>query len=188
MTLEEFNTLPEGPPNYEFENEELIPMPSPTADHQDVLSEMNTTLRQFVRQQQSGRVFLEVDVYLPDGRVYIPDLSYLATDHLSRFSPIDRKIHGAPDLVIEILSTDENRDRIEKFRIYFANGVAWYWIIDPLTLAIEEYEATPQGYLRVASVEAGEDFQPKLFPGLTINLAQMLGIEAEAESEPPAQA
>jgi Uma2 family endonuclease len=60
--------------------------------------------------------------------------------------------------------------------------VAWYWIIDGETLAIEEYRATPEGYVRVASVIAGEEFRPALFPGLTINLTALLGIEQSAET------
>jgi Uma2 family endonuclease len=120
---------------------------------------------------------MEVDVYLPDGRGYIPDLAYLATEHLNLLSPIDRKIHGAPDLVVEVTSSTPARDRVHKFRVYFGNGVPWYWIIDSNTLAIEEYHATPQGYLRVASVAADEEFRPQLFPGLVLNLAAVLNVE-----------
>jgi Uma2 family endonuclease len=63
---------------------------------------------------------------------------------------------------------------VTKLRAYFANGVPGYWIIDGETLAIEEYHATPNGYLRTASVAAGEAFQPRLFPGMTIDLATLV--------------
>ena len=46
MTLEEFRALPEGPPYYEFEEGELIPMTSPTPEHQDILAELVHALRQ----------------------------------------------------------------------------------------------------------------------------------------------
>jgi Uma2 family endonuclease len=180
MTLEEFRALPEGPPYYEYEEGALILVASYTAEHQDIVGVLSHVLRQFVRQYQLGRVVMEVDVYLPDGRGYIPDLAYLATKHLDLLSPIDRKIHGAPDLVVEVTSSTPARDRVHKFRVYFGNGVPWYWIIDSNTLAIEEYHATPQGYLRVASVAAGEEFRPQLFPNLVINLAALLGVEPPA--------
>ena len=35
MTLEEFRALPEGPPYYEFEEGELVPVTSPTPEHQE---------------------------------------------------------------------------------------------------------------------------------------------------------
>jgi Uma2 family endonuclease len=180
MTLEEFRALPEGPPYYEYEGGALILVASYTAEHQDIVGVLSHVLRQFVRQYQLGRVVMEVDVYLPDGRGYIPDLAYLAPEHLDLLNPTDRKIHGSPDLVVEVTSSTPVRDRVHKFRVYFANGVLWYWIIDSNTLAIAEYHATPQGYLRMASVAAGEEFRPQLFPGLAIDLVDLLGAQPPA--------
>src|SRR6516165_8483222 len=90
MTLEQYKALPEGPPHFEFEEGELVPMTSPIPEHQDAVDAVKEPLRHFVQQQHLGRVFREVDVYLPDGRVYIPDLSFLATDRLHLLSPEDR--------------------------------------------------------------------------------------------------
>lgn len=190
MTLEEFRALPEGPPYYEFDDGELIPMTSPLMEHQDVLLALGEFLRRYVKTEGLGRVCAEVDVYLPDGRVYIPDLSYLSTDRLGLIGSIDRKIHGAPDLVVEITSSIPQRDRVRKFEVYYRNGVPWYWIVDSQTLAIEEYQHTPQGYLRTASLEAGQEFRPRLFPDLTLNLADLLGVTVpptEDASEPGAE-
>jgi Uma2 family endonuclease len=180
MTLEDFRALPEGPPYYEYEEGELILVVSPTPEHQDIIGVLWNVLWQFVRQHQLGRVVMEVDVYLPDGRGYIPDLAYLTTEHLHLLNPIDRKIHGSPDLVVEVTSSTPARDRVHKFRVYFGNGVPWYWIVDSNTLAIEEYHATAQGYLRTASVAPGEVFQPEQFPGLSINLVGLLGADQPA--------
>ena len=184
MTLEEYQTLPEGPPFYEFEEGKLILVASPTPEHQDIVGVLWHLLWQFVRQQQLGRVVMDVDVYLPDGRGYIPDLAFLSTDRLHLLNPADRKIHGSPDLVVEVTSSAPARDRVHKFRVYYDNGVTWYWIVDSDTLAIEEYHAIPEGYLRTASIAAGEDFQPRVFPGLSLNLAALLGVTPP--SPPPA--
>src|SRR2546428_201546 len=148
---------------YEIDEGELIPVTSPTPEHQDIIVELGYVLRRWVRDQQLGRVFVEVDAYLPDGRVYIPDFSFLSTDRMSLLDPGDRKIHGSPDLVVEITSGKPDRDRVRKFRIYYQNGVPWYWIIDQESLAIEEYHATPDGYLRTASIASGEEVRPQLF-------------------------
>lgn len=182
ITLEEFRALPEGPPYYEYEEGELILVASPTPEHQDVVGILWNALWQFVRQHQLGRVVREVDVYLPDGRGYIPDLAYLSTERLPLLTPADRKIHGSPDLVVEVTSSVPERDRVHKFRVYYDNGVPWYWIVDSNTLAIEEYHATPQGYLRTSSVAPGEEFRPRLFPELIINLVALLGVDS---SSPP---
>ncbi len=76
---------------------------------------------------------------------------------------------------MEILSDDKARDTVQKFNVYHCNGVRWYWIIDPNALTVMEYQATPQGYLAVAAIDAGEAFRPQAFDGLTIHLAEMMG-------------
>ena len=86
----------------------------------------------------------------------------------------DQKIHGVPDLAVEVTSSEPERDRLHKLHIYRDNRVPWYWIIDSKNLAIEEYRATPEGYVRKASIAGGEEFRPGLFPGLVINLAALL--------------
>src|SRR5262249_33548360 len=132
-------------------------------------------------QNQLGAIIPEVDVYLPDGRVYIPDLVFVAAGREALIDEADDKIHGVPDLVVEILSSDTARDRIRKFHAYSSNQVPWYWIMDADNLMVEEYRYTPEGYLLVSSVDTGEDFRPQLFPGLVINLATMLGVISSAE-------
>ena len=77
---------------------------------------------------------------------------------------------------MEVLSPSHPETDLEtKFVGYAQNGVPWYWIIDQESLTIEEYHATPDGYLRTASIASGEEFRPQLFPELTINLAVLVG-------------
>jgi Uma2 family endonuclease len=175
-TLADFEALPVGPPYYEFEEGEIIPVPSPRAKHQKLMGRLFAVTDQFVEQNRLGTVVPEVDVYLPDGRVYIPDLVFVAAGREDLFDPIDDKIHGAPDLVVEVLSSDVARDRVHKLKVYHANGVQWYWLMDAESLIIEEYQHTPEGYLLVSSVDIGEEFHPKVFSGLVINLAALLGV------------
>ena len=182
-TLEDFERLPVGPPNFEFEEGKIIAMASGTPTHQDIIAEVTVASRRHVRQQGIGRVFMEVDVYLPDGRVYVPDISYLTTEHLDYVSPVNQKIYGAPDLCVEVVSQDVARDRVKKFKVYLGNGVLWYWLIDPIALIIEEYRLTSDGYTRTASIAAGEVFAPGVFPGLEINLAELLGVTPPAVEE-----
>src|SRR5688572_12596805 len=104
MTLEEFSQLPEGPPYFEFENGELIPMVSPKSNHQDIMGTLYWTLRSHARKRKVGRAFMFVDLYLPDGRVFIPDITFLSNENAHMHDPADRKVHGAPDLVVEATS------------------------------------------------------------------------------------
>jgi len=174
MTLEQFRALPEGPPNLEFEEGEVIPVPSPTLRHQDIVMLLGHYLRRFAMERKLGTVCMSVDVYLPDGRCFVPDLQFVSSDHLHLISREDQKIHGVQDMAVEVTSSEPERDRLHKLHVYCDNGVPWYWIIDSENLVIEEYRATPEGYARKASVASGEEFRPGLFPGLVINLAALL--------------
>jgi Uma2 family endonuclease len=179
MTLEEYRALPEGPPHYEFENGELVPMTSPTQTHQRIILRLGGLVEDYVVEHGLGEIATEVDLYLPDGSVVIPDMTFVTANKPELFNPIDDKIHGSPDMVLEIISKDVGRDRVEKFRIYQDNGIEWYWLADSTTLTIEEYHLTPEGYLRTASIAQGEEFRPGVFPGLVIDLARLLNVTPE---------
>ncbi len=188
MTLEEFFAIPEGPPKVELEEGELIVTAQPHGRHQTVLMRLAYAIDNHTIQIKLGRIWPEIDVHLPgEARVYVPDLVFLTTEHLDRFSDEDGRIHGMPDLVVEIISpSTERRDRTTKFRVYQQVGVPWYWLIDPDSLIIQENKLTPEGYLVAQSIAPGEAFTPGLFPGLSIDLAALMGetVKKEMEEKP----
>lgn len=177
LSLAEFLALPEAPPRYEFEEGTLIPMPQPHSRHQQILTVLLVTLWSYIRPRRLGRVWPEIDVMLPgEQRVYVPDLVYLRAEHLDRHHEDDGRIHGAPDLVVEILSPSTRlRDRTTKREAYQQAGVPWYWLVDQDDLTIEELELTPRGYLLAQVVAPGQPFHPPLFPELSMDLAALMG-------------
>ncbi len=151
-------------------------MVSPHGRHQDVLLALGSELREHILKHTLGHIWLELDVHLPNNRVYIPDLVFLTRAHLDRLSPEDGKIHGVPDLVVEIFSpTTKRRDKTTKKNVYHRAGVPWYWMVDADGLLIDECQWKKDGYLLTQSLGPGEPFTPRLFPALTIDLAALLG-------------
>ena len=61
---------------------------------------------------------------------------------------VDRHgVHGAPDLVIEILSpATAQYDRLVKFNLYERAGVREYWIVDPATRTVCIYTLEDGAY------------------------------------------
>jgi len=175
ITKVEFWALPEGPPNFEFEDGVLIPMPSPHGRHQDIASALARALQVYVVRNGLGRGWVAIDVELTEKLTYVPDLVFLMTDNLPRYSEQNGKIHGVPDLAIEIVSrSNPGRDRVTKFNNYLAAGVPWYWLIDAESLVQEEYHAEGGRYSRTAAAEGGQPFRPLVFPGLELNLKTLL--------------
>ncbi len=194
ITLAEFVAMGEGPPYYEFEDGLLVPrngednpMSSPKDRHQLLLALLFVFLRQFIVQNKLGHVSMDLDVFLPNGDLYIPDITFITAGGSAILDPADDKIHGAPELVVEILSNNVRRDRVHKRNVYQRNGVRWYWIIEPNTLTLEEFHFMPDGTTLSTVKDTGEDFQPSIFPGLTLNLAALMGELPAAMDTPDAQ-
>ena len=78
----------------------------------------------------------EVDVFLDDKDHFIPDITIVCDRNKIKYNGI----HGAPDLVIEILSPGTaKRDRTVKKDTYEKFGVKEYWLVDPVAKNIEVY-------------------------------------------------
>ncbi len=175
MTVEEFKLLPEGPPYYDYVRGEAIEVNKPTERHGHILLRLGNHLYDHIKAHQLGVVYVEIDVELMEDLWYGPDLIYLSVEHQDRYDEASGDLHGVPDLIVEITSpSNAAYDRVDKFNDYFNAGVPWYWIVDQESLTIEEYQWTRDGYLRVASVRAGQVFRPRLFVGLDINLQALL--------------
>lgn len=76
------------------------------------------------------------DVFLDNENRYVPDVMIVCDR-----SKIHRDgIHGAPDLVVEVLSPSTTKnDRGAKMLHYAAAGVKEYWIVTPIGKTVEVY-------------------------------------------------
>lgn len=178
MTTAEFLALPEDSIYAELERGEVIELTRPTFEHNELVGDLAAEIRAWVRPRRLGRLSHDILVVLDaeNDIVYAPDLLFVAREHEHRIH--GGKVWGPPDLVVELASPSTvDRDRGSKFQEYYAAGVPWYWLIDPNTFLVEEYQHTPQGYLPTAAVPAGQVFQPRLFPGLELDV-QAIASEA----------
>ena len=170
-----FRQLPEGRPYYELEKGRLIKMAAPSRTHQRILLKLGNILDTHVTTKQLGEVYPEVEVDISATQTYIPDLSYLKTENLFKFAD-ERMIQGTPDLVVEILSpSTQARDWNRKRSTFAAAGTPYYWIVSQ-ELTIWEFENSDNVLELVRFVDQGEVFEPKAFAGLSINLAELLGV------------
>ena len=112
--------------------------PAPMYGHQSVLTRLTSLLYGHVSDHGLGRVCVApVDVILDRDKALVvqPDLVFVAE---GRLNIIDRRIWGAPDLVVEVISPGTvRRDRFVKLGWYERYGVKEYWIVDPAVRCIE---------------------------------------------------
>lgn len=132
----------EGDTRYELYNGQPRAMSSPTEIHQDISMSLSGQLYNYLRGKNCKvyaapfdvRLFAEKDDSPEDiDTVVQPDLMVVCDR-----SKIDSHgIHGAPDLVVEILSDSTRKlDRLTKFSYYQRAGVKEYWIVDPVNRVV----------------------------------------------------
>lgn len=137
---------------YELYDGVPMAMSSPSDIHQQISGEIYLQLGNYLRGKQCRVYYAPFDVRLferpsekPENVAVVvqPDLMVVCDPN-----KVDRHgIHGAPDLVIEILSAHTALyDRVVKRNYYQQAGVPEYWIVDPeqrlvfvYTLADGEY-------------------------------------------------
>ncbi len=97
--------------------------------HQQVSFEIAVELR--LRLSTRGRIFCpSPGVKLGEVEV-IPDVAVLLLPFHPRLNP--KRILGAPDLVVEVLAEDRERDEIYRRALYERTGVRELWLADPLS-------------------------------------------------------
>jgi Uma2 family endonuclease len=173
MTSDQFCELPESETvNLELLDGEVVMAAKPIPPHQYFLGELFAELRAWIKPRKLGRLLLETLLKLDDLWTPAPDLVFVATKHLKRVE--GKRIVGPVDLVIEILSPSTQRiDQETKFAAYARFGIPWYWIVNLKKRLLEEYELVGDAYGNKASVKFDRSFEPRLFPGLTIDLAAL---------------
>ncbi len=127
--------------------------PSPFALHQRILWELSAIFSEFLRSNPIGKFFFApFDVELNDHNIYQPDLLFVSNNRLNIIT--EKRVVGAPDLVIEILSKGTRKlDLTTKYRLYEESGVLEYWIVDPDNKSFLFYQLKDKTYQKIAARE-----------------------------------
>ena len=82
-------------------------------------------------------------------------------------------VEAPPDIVVEILSTDRNRDLIRRRQIYAEAGILEYWPIDPRNDTVTQLELRDGAYVERAVLGVEDVLTTPLLPCLAIPLADI---------------
>ena len=172
MTSDQFCALPlSRTVKLELLNGEVVVMTRPTRNHQHFLFQLAVVLELWIRRRHLGCLLPDILMKLADAWTPAPDLVFVARRHLKRAK--EKRIEGPADLAVEVLSSDPEVDRDTKFKAYARFGIKWYWIVDLKQRVLEEYELTNKTYGAPVAAAFDEPFQPRLFPGLVIDLSSL---------------
>ncbi|MBV9506713.1 MAG: Uma2 family endonuclease [Acidobacteriia bacterium] len=165
MTVEEFRALPEdtGEVYHELRHGELVQMSRPKLKHWRTQRRIRQLLEPLAT--ESGIVDTEIAFRaLPEYELRVADVGFVFMERWGE-ADLEDNLHGAPDLVIEVLSPSNSASEIlEKKTLYLKNGCREFWVIDPKTRQVEV--SAPNGVTR--TYQEGQEIPLTLFSGGTL--------------------
>ncbi len=132
-TLDDFYAFPEGE-RVELIDGRIYSLSAPSAVHQLIVGMLYNILTSFIRSRGGSCVTfvspIDVRIKCDDRNMVEPDL--IVVFDRDKITP--KRIEGAPDLVIEVLSPSSVKvDNNIKRNLYREAGVREYWIVDPMS-------------------------------------------------------
>jgi Uma2 family endonuclease len=156
-----------------------VALASPSDVHQEISGEIYFQIRNFLSGKPCKIYYAPFDVRLfeengerPENvdTVVQPDLMVVCDP-----GKVDRRgVHGAPDLVIEILSDSTRRnDRLVKYNLYQKAGVREYWIVDPDSRVVSVYTLEEGAYHAAATYAADAQVPVGLWEDFSVDLTRV---------------
>lgn len=110
--------------------------PRPTVNHNRVAFNIAVLFDHYLKGKKCTPFSDGVDLYLDDDNRFVPDMMVVCDP--DKIKPDG--IHGAPDLVVEVLSPGTARnDKTRKKDVYARCGVREYWLVSPADKFVEIY-------------------------------------------------
>ena len=175
MTLDEFLSLGKTDGKWELDDGVLYIMPSGTRDHQFLIGEFIWNFKNYLNglDEPPAQFYHEMTTILSreQQRAPEPDLVIILEGRPGVLE--GRWVEGAPDIAIEVLSTERSRDLVRKRQIYAEAGILEYWPIDPRNDTVTQLELRDGQYVERAVLGADDTLTTPLLPGLSIHLADI---------------
>ena len=176
-TIHDLESFPvEEGKRYEIIEGELLVSTQPDWHHQETCNNIAFELTFWSRQSSSGKVLPTPGVIFDDENAVAPDVVWVRGERLPAVLGDDGKLHGAPDLAIEVLSfgsRNERRDRDAKLKLYSQRGVLEYWIADWREKRLEVCRRDSGSLKLATTLLAEDDLTSPLLPGFKVKVADL---------------
>lgn len=87
----------------------------------------------------------------------------------------DAKLHGAPDLAVEVISpgtASSRRDLDTKLKLYSRQGVAEYWVLDRESQTARVYRRQQSMLQLLLTLAAPDELTSPLLPGFSVRVGR----------------
>jgi Uma2 family endonuclease len=177
VTADEYFKLPETNQRVELLDGEIVTQMPPKHSHQRLVGLLYQLLLSLI---QGGEVVLSPSsIRLDDENVPEPDLFWVSgSESRCKLSP-DDFWHGAPDLIVEVLSPSTARyDKDYKFKLYEKHGVREYWIVDPVNQYLEVFSLENDEFKRLGVFQADHSFESPVLNNQKVELQTLFAAQS----------
>jgi len=175
MSLDDFLAMGETDGKWELDDGVLYIMGSGSPDHQFIIQQLCRHIDEYLDGFESSpaHFYHEMTTILSRELQRAPEPDIVIILNERRDIVGQSRVEGAPDIVVEILSTDRNRDLVRKRQIYAEAGVTEYWPIDPRNDTVTQLELRGGVYVERAILAADDVLTTPLLPELAIPLSEI---------------
>ena len=153
-----YDYVTEDEPDFEIIGGERVFMAAaaPFVNHITIISRLVAIFVNYIDEHNLEAIVMpDADVYLSEKEHYRPDLSIICDLSMVKNG---KRVHGVPDLVVEVLSESTmNKDIGSKKCAYEECGVKEYWIVDQWSKRIEVYHSIDGKFEFGGSYKVSED-------------------------------
>lgn len=153
---------------YEIIDGDLYGTKHPGNWHQMVCGNVLMALHGGDLSGEAGMALLALQIIFSRDDVVIPDALWARKERFTEIRGSDGYLHGAPDIVIEVLvEGTATRDRELKLALYNRHQVPEYWIVDWEQRQVEVYRREEEGLALTATLGEGDSLTSPQLPGFT---------------------
>lgn len=165
LTYHDLENFPEDGKIREVLGGDLCVSTIPSTLHQITVGEMLFSVRTFLQAHPLGTVIVSpVEVVFTEEDAVQPDVVFVS--HAKRSIIAEKRIMGAPDWVIEVLSpSSRERDLETKRKLYARHGVV-YWVLDPEANRLMVWDQAGEQHYGVED----DDVSVSVLPGFRLDL------------------
>lgn len=178
-TTTDLDLLPDNEgTRYEIINGELFMTRAPHWIHQETCLNIGMELKTWSRASGLGQASINPGVLFSETDNVIPDVIWISNERLDLYLDEAGHLTGAPELVVEVLSSgvqNERRDKIAKLKLYASRGVQEYWIVDWRLQKFEVYRRENATLKLFATLLSNDELNSPLLPGFSCPVARFFG-------------
>jgi Uma2 family endonuclease len=176
-TSADLEALPDDGQRYEIIAGELYVSKQPEWHHQLACTRIGAVLHAWSQQTGAGAANSAPGVIFADDDDVASDVVWVSAARLATILRDDGHLHGAPELVVEVLSpgsANERRDREAKLNLYSRRGVDEYWIVDWRAHTVEIFRRDGPALAPAGMLSGEATLTSPLLPGFAALLREIV--------------